>query len=94
LLAAGKIYSKNFVFDCNVSGKLTAADCSIKSSKNKEIARFRQFGFPTVSNETEGYTEFTFDFFGYGVCSKHKYQMDNKTYELTEIKPYGDCPVL
>jgi hypothetical protein len=85
------IKSKNFVFDCNVSGKLTAADCIIKSSKNKEIARFRQFGFPTVSNETESYTEFTFDFLGYGVCSKHKYQIDNKTFEMREIKFYEDC---
>jgi hypothetical protein len=86
------LVSKNFLIDCNVSGKLNVGACYFKTKDNQEFAKIRILGYPKIGEDNSNFTEFVTNFNGYGVCANHKYRINNQSNEITEIKPYGDCP--
>jgi hypothetical protein len=85
--------SKNFLIDCNVSGKLNVGTCYFKTKDNQEFAKIRILGYTKIGEDNSNFTEFVTNFDGYGVCANHKYRIDNQSNEMIEIKPYGDCPI-
>jgi hypothetical protein len=75
-----------FDLNCETSGKLRVGSCQVVDKSGNSKGEMKVFGFPISQVVKDNYTEVIFDFKGYGICSYSKFNVDNNSFEIKEVR--------